>query len=52
MTDNKQRFSKRVEDYIRYRPGYPGELGPRLLEAAGLSAGDVVAAVRIGQKCL
>ena len=48
MTDNKQRFSKRVEDYIRYRPGYPAELGPRLLEVAGLSAGDVVADIGSG----
>src|ERR1700690_3813891 len=27
-TDSKQRFSNRVDDYVRYRPGYP----PQILE--------------------
>src|SRR6266404_712819 len=26
MIDSTQRFSTRVENYIRYRPGYPGEI--------------------------
>jgi len=26
FTDSKQRFSNRVADYVRYRPGYPSEL--------------------------
>lgn len=26
MPDNTQRFSDRVDDYIKYRPHYPAEL--------------------------
>ena len=26
MTDPKERFSSRVDDYVRYRPGYPAAL--------------------------
>ena len=48
MTDSTQRFSKRVEDYVRYRPGYPADLVPRLLEETGLGAGAVVADVGSG----
>ena len=48
MTDSTQRFSKRVEDYVRYRPGYPAGLVPRLLEETGLGADAVVADVGSG----
>jgi len=48
MTDSTQRFSDRVEAYIRYRPGYPDELLPRLLEKSGLCAGTVAADVGSG----
>jgi SAM-dependent methyltransferase len=48
MTETTQRFSKRVEDYVRYRPGYPAELVPRLLDTAGLDAGAVVADIGSG----
>jgi len=48
MTDTTQRFSKRVEDYVRYRPGYPAGLVPRLLEKSALGAGAVVADVGSG----
>ncbi|MCP4765640.1 MAG: class I SAM-dependent methyltransferase [Gammaproteobacteria bacterium] len=48
MTDSTQRFSNRVEDYIRYRPGYPAELVPRLLEETGLGASAAVADVGSG----
>ena len=48
MTDSTQRFSKRVEDYVRYRPGYPDSLLQRLLEETGLGAGAVVADVGSG----
>jgi len=48
MTDSTQRFSKRVEDYVRYRPGYPAGLVPRLLEETGLGAGAVVADIGSG----
>jgi len=30
FTDAKQRFSNRVTDYVRYRPGYPAEILPLL----------------------
>ena len=48
MTDSTQRFSKRVEDYVRYRPGYPAGLVPRLLEETGLGVSAVVADVGSG----
>jgi len=48
MTDSTQRFSKRVADYVRYRPSYPADLVPRLLEETGLSAGAVVADIGSG----
>ncbi len=48
MTDSTQRFSKRVDAYVRYRPGYPAELVPRMLEESGLGAGAVIADVGSG----
>ena len=43
MLDPTKRFSKRVENYIKYRPGYPAEIIP-LLEAEGtLTPKSVVA---------
>lgn len=45
---NEQRFSDRVENYIRHRPGYPREtLGP-LVDSAGLGPGSVVADIGSG----
>jgi len=26
QSDNKERFSNRVNDYVKYRPGYPAEI--------------------------
>ncbi len=43
-----ERFSDRVDDYVRYRPGYPAELIQFLVAKAGLSAGSVVADVGAG----
>jgi SAM-dependent methyltransferase len=48
MTDSTQRFSDRVEAYIRYRPGYPADLVPRLLAKSGLGDGAEVADVGSG----
>ena len=48
MTDSTQRFSNRVDAYVRYRPGYPAGLVPQLLEKSGLGAGAVVADVGSG----
>jgi ubiquinone/menaquinone biosynthesis C-methylase UbiE len=42
------RFSNRVDDYIRYRPGYPAELTAWLCETIGLSPSWVVADVGSG----
>ena len=44
----EQRFSNRVENYVRYRPGYPPEILDLLQEQVGLAAGSVVADVGSG----
>lgn len=46
--DSKQRFSDRVENYVRYRPGYPPAVLDHLQTVAGLSPGSVVADVGSG----
>ncbi|MDB5985575.1 MAG: methyltransferase [Nevskia sp.] len=43
-----QRFSNRVADYERWRPGYPAALTQWLIERCGLSAGDAVADIGCG----
>lgn len=43
MHDPTQRFSARVENYAKYRPGYPAAVYDYLRAAAGLPAGGVVA---------
>lgn len=43
MQDPTKRFSTRVENYVRYRPGYPESLIPLLLEHGTLRRGDIVA---------
>jgi len=48
VRDATQRFSSRVEDYARYRPGYPPEVIPLLKTECGLSAESVVADVASG----
>ncbi len=48
MTDSTQRFSNRVEAYIRSRPGYPAALLERLREACGLTPDAVIADVGSG----
>ncbi|MGO9588640.1 MAG: class I SAM-dependent methyltransferase [Candidatus Acidiferrales bacterium] len=47
-TDSKERFSNRVEDYVRYRPGYPREILDVLREGCGLTAESVVVDVGSG----
>lgn len=42
-TDPTQRFTDRVADYVRYRPGYPDALLRVLQESAGLAARSVAA---------
>ena len=46
--DPKQRFSNRVEDYVRYRPGYPGAILDTLREECGLRMESVVADIGSG----
>ncbi len=46
--DPLRRFSDRVEDYVRYRPGYPDALIRALAAKAGLAKTSVVADVGSG----
>ena len=48
MSDPTQRFTGRVEDYARYRPGYPPELLDLLQRECGLTKNAVVADVGSG----
>ncbi|HKV05366.1 MAG TPA: class I SAM-dependent methyltransferase [Candidatus Acidoferrales bacterium] len=48
QTDSKQRFSNRVEDYVRYRPGYPREVVGLLRGECGLAPESVVADIGSG----
>jgi ubiquinone/menaquinone biosynthesis C-methylase UbiE len=45
---NTQRFSDRVEDYVRYRPSYPAAALDALGELAGFNATTVVADIGSG----
>ncbi|MET6997672.1 class I SAM-dependent methyltransferase [Chitinophaga defluvii] len=42
------RFSNRVADYVKYRPGYPEAVMPYLQEITGLPAGGMVADIGSG----
>jgi ubiquinone/menaquinone biosynthesis C-methylase UbiE len=46
--DSKERFTKHVDNYVKYRPGYPAEAMDCLLRECGLTAGSVVADVGAG----
>jgi SAM-dependent methyltransferase len=48
FADAKQRFSNRVADYVRYRPGYPSALVDLLREECGLRTDHVVADIGSG----
>jgi ubiquinone/menaquinone biosynthesis C-methylase UbiE len=48
MTDSTQRFSDRVEAYVKFRPGYPSELVQTLLQKTMLDAGAAVADIGSG----
>ncbi|MDD3119669.1 MAG: class I SAM-dependent methyltransferase [Victivallales bacterium] len=43
MTNNTQRFTNRVADYVRYRPGYPAALFDFLYGDGGFTPADVIA---------
>jgi ubiquinone/menaquinone biosynthesis C-methylase UbiE len=46
--DSTQRFSPRVENYLRYRPGYPVEIVDLLRQECGLTADSAVADIAFG----
>jgi SAM-dependent methyltransferase len=46
--DAKQRFSDRVENYIRYRPSYPSEITSLLQQECALNPASVVADIGAG----
>jgi SAM-dependent methyltransferase len=46
--DSKHRFSNRVENYVRYRPGYPAEIAALLRDECGLTNDSVVADIGSG----
>jgi ubiquinone/menaquinone biosynthesis C-methylase UbiE len=48
VTDPTQRFSSRVENYVRYRPGYPPEVLELLKSECGLRPDSVVADIASG----
>ena len=48
MTDSTQRFSDRVEAYVKFRPGYPSALVQTLIQKTGLETGAEVADVGAG----
>ena len=48
FADAKQRFSNRVADYVRYRPGYPTALLDLLRSECGLRPSHVIADVGSG----
>jgi SAM-dependent methyltransferase len=48
FTDAKQRFSNRVADYVRYRPGYPAAFIDVLRDECGLRPDHVIADVGSG----
>lgn len=48
MTDNTQRFTDRVDTYVKYRPSYPGEAIDYLYGTVGLRPGGEVADVGAG----
>jgi SAM-dependent methyltransferase len=48
VTDPTQRFSSRVQDYVRFRPGYPPAVIDLLKTECGLISGAVVADVASG----
>jgi ubiquinone/menaquinone biosynthesis C-methylase UbiE len=48
VKDATQRFSSRVENYVRYRPGYPLEIIDLLKKECGLTRDTVIADIAFG----
>ena len=52
FSDAKQRFSSRVADYVRFRPGYPPAVIDLLHEECGLRCEHAIADVVCGKGLL
>jgi SAM-dependent methyltransferase len=48
VKDATQRFSSRVDNYVRFRPGYPPEVLDLLKSECGLTPGSVIADIASG----
>jgi SAM-dependent methyltransferase len=48
ITNSKERFSNRVSDYIRYRPGYPSAVRDLLRAECALKSGHAIADIGSG----
>jgi ubiquinone/menaquinone biosynthesis C-methylase UbiE len=48
VTNPTQRFSSRVDNYVRYRPGYPPEVLDLLKQECGLTSESVIADIAFG----
>src|SRR5437868_5710001 len=48
MSDSTKRFSSRVDNYIRYRPGYPAEIADLLKSQYGLTSASLLADIGSG----
>jgi SAM-dependent methyltransferase len=48
VRDSTQRFSSRVENYVRYRPGYPPEVIGLLQRECGFTSDSVIADIGFG----
>jgi SAM-dependent methyltransferase len=48
MSDPAKRFSSRVENYVRFRPGYPPEIIGLLRDDCGLTSGSDIADIGSG----
>ena len=48
LQDPTQRFSSRVDNYARYRPGYPPEVMDLLRSECGLTPDSVIADIASG----
>lgn len=48
MTDTLKRFSNRVENYVKYRPGYPSEMFSFLIKQKVLKSDSVIADIGSG----
>ncbi len=48
IVDGTSRFSSRVDNYLRFRPGYPREIIQLLRDECGFNSGTVVADIAFG----